>query len=405
MRRFAWGLALFLLSTRESPAEVGVSESQVLLGQPAAFSGPSAGLGVETWRGATAAFQAANDAGGVQGRRVVLLTADDAYDPERAVGAAKDLAEKAFALFAGVGTPTLVKVLPFVLEHFSKDGLFYFAPVTGAQPQREPPFDKVVFNLRASYREETETMIERLHAEGRDKIGVFAQDDAYGQSGRDGVRRALKKFGLEIAAEVAYPRGQRFEASNADKVEALKKAGVDAVVAVGAYQACAGFVRDAREGGLAVPIHNLSFVGADQMLTLLRLEEKRSGRALTTNLINTQVVPSYLDNAPMARSYRAAIDRYSPTVPAGVGDGSYRPTSPYSFSSFEGYVAAKAFLAILQRSGKDLTRRRFYEAAEAMGSFELGLGVKAELSASRHQVLDKVWLTTVTPGGWANLRD
>jgi len=333
MRHFAWGPALVLLLPFGAAGETGVTDTQILVGQPAAFSGPSAGLGVETWRGATAAFEAANDGGGVQGRKIVLVVSDDGYDPERAVPAVRDLADKVFALFAGVGTPTLVKVLPVVLEHFPKDNLFYFAPVTGAQPQREPPYDKVVFNLRASYRQETEAIIEKLHSEGRGRIGVLAQDDAYGQSGRDGVRRALKKFGLDIAAEVAYPRGQRFEVSNADKVEVLKKAGVDAVVAVGAYQACAGFVRDAREGGLAVPIHNLSFVGADQMLSLLRAEEKRSGRAFTTNLVNTQVVPSYLDNAPMARSYRAAIDRYSPTTPTGVGDGSYRPSSPYSFSS------------------------------------------------------------------------
>jgi branched-chain amino acid transport system substrate-binding protein len=388
-------------------AETGVTETKVLLGQPAAFSGPSAGIGVEMWRGATAAFSAANDAGGVNGRRVQLALADDGYEADKAVSAVNQLVggDKVFALFGGVGTPTIANALPVVLDHFSKDGLFYFANVTGAQPQREPPYDKVVFNVRASYRQETEAMVNAFLAMGRRKVGIFVQDDAYGQSGRDGVKRALKAQNLDVVADTTYPRGQKFEVSNNAQVDSLRAAAVDAVIAVGSYQACAGLIRDARNAGLAVPIHNVSFVGADQMLRLLREEEKNSGKILTENLINTQVVPSYLDDRiPVVRSYRAAMDKYAPGVPQGVGDGSYRPTGPYSFGSLEGYVSARVFLAVLGKAGSDLTRKSFYEAAERMGKFDIGLGVPAELGPTRHQALDKVWFTYVTPGGWSTTR-
>jgi ABC-type branched-subunit amino acid transport system substrate-binding protein len=386
-----------------APAETGVTDSEVVLGQPAAFSGPSAGLGVEMWRGASAAFAEANERGGVHGRKLRLTLADDAYDADKAALAVLNLAtkEKVFALFGGVGTPTIVKALPVVLKFHQKDGLFYFANFTGAQPQREPPYDKAVFNVRASYLQETRAIVDVFVKMGLKKIGVYVQDDAYGASGRDGVRKALAEHGLAIAADTSYPRGQKFEASTAEQLAMLRKAGVDAVVSVGAYQACAALIREARSAGWNVPIHNLSFVGADQMLTLLRAEEKRSGKMLTNNLITTQVVPGY-DEVTLrgVQEYRAAMDKFNPTLPAGIGDRSYQPPARYSFGSLEGYLSARAFLSVLEKAGQELTRKRFIQAAEAMGAFDLGLGAPAELSASRHQALDKVWFSVVTPSGW-----
>src|SRR6185369_11181827 len=93
-------------------------------------------------------------------------------------------------------------------------------------------------------------------------------------------------------------------------------------------------------------------------------------------------------------------DRYDPIVPKDVGDQSYRPASRYSFGSLEGFLNARALLAVLQKAGPDLTRRGFFTAAESMGKFDLGVGAPAELSATRHQALDKVWFTYATPEGW-----
>ncbi len=400
------GAAWVLCAALSASAETGVTAEKVVLGQPAAFSGPSAGLGVEMWRGAWAAFQEANDGGGVHGRKIQLILADDAYEADRAAPAVSELVRaRVFALFGGVGTPTIVKALPVVLEEYKKDGLFYFANFTGAQAQREAPFERCVFNVRASYRQETEAMVAAFLAMGRKKIAIFVQDDAYGASGRDGIRQALSARGLDIVADTTYPRGQRFEASTMAQVEAIRRAGADAVIAVGSYQACAAFVRDVRNAGVAIPIHNVSFVGSDQMLALLRSEEKKTGKTLTANLIVTQVVPSYLDaRVPMVAAYRMAMNRYNPTIPPGIGDGSYRPSNRYSFGSLEGYVSAKAFLAVLRKAGPNLTRQRFYETAEAMGTFELGLEAPAEFSVRRHQALDRVWFTYVAESGWVTTR-
>jgi ABC-type branched-subunit amino acid transport system substrate-binding protein len=384
----------------------GVTSTSIKVGERSAFSGPSEGLGVELWRGASAAFQEANEAGGVFGRHIDYVIADDAYDADKAELATTQLVERdrAFVLFGGVGTPTIARALPVVLKHFASDGLVYFANFTGAQLQREPPYDKVVFNIRASYREETKAMVDAFVAVGRKRIGVFIQDDAYGASGRDGVERALAGRRLKIAATTRYPRGQTYETSTAVQVKALRAAGVQAIVAVGAYQACAALIRDARKAGLTVPIHNVSFVGADQMLELLA--DEPNAAQLMRNIVVTQVVPAPSDTAlPVVREYRAAMDRFNPVVPRGMTELTYRPRSPYSFGSLEGYLNAKALLAVLTKAGQDLSRKSFLDAAESMGRFDLGVGVTAELSPTRHQALDKVWFTYPTAEGWKVTED
>jgi len=194
--------------------------------------------------------------------------------------------------------------------------------------------------------------------------------------------------------------------STANQLKILRDAGVQAVMMVGAYQACAALIRDVRLSGWNVPLYNVSFVGADQMLRLLREEEQKSGKKLSDNLIVTQVVPSYKDHKiPLVREYAAAIDKYGgANLPAGVGDGSYVPVASYSFGSLEGYLNARVFLAILAKAGRDLTRKSFYDAAERMGKFEVG-GIPLELSPARHQALDRVWFTYVSGDAWASRDD
>ncbi len=383
--------------------EVGISAKEVLLGQPAAFSGPSAALGIEMWRGAQSAFSEVNDAGGINGRKIRLVIADDAYDPVKALPAVQKLVEveNVFALFGGVGTPTIAQVLPYVLQRFRSDGLFYFANFTGAQLQREPPYDVAVFNVRASYRQETRAIVEVLLAGGRQKVGVFFQDDAYGASVRSGVQRTLKEHGLDLAGDTSYIRGQTFDVSTTPAAKALQEKGVDAIVAMGSYQACAAFVRDVRALAWEVPIYNVSFVGPDAMLSLLRSEEAKSGNKLTKNLINTQVMPSYDDTSLRGvRAYRAAMAKYKPTLPAGVRDESLRPKALYSFGSLEGYVSGMTFVAVLKKAGPRPSRKSFYEAAEKFGRTDVGLGAPLEFSSTRHQGLDRVWFTVPAAGGW-----
>src|SRR6187402_976896 len=181
----------------------GVTDSQVVLGQSVALTGAAQQLGLDMQMGATLYFNAVNARGGVSGRKIVLKTLDDGYEPPRAAANTKQLIndERVFALFGYVGTPTSAAVLPI----FTEARVPYVGAFTGAELLRQP-FNRYIFNVRASYFDETEAIVQHLTAMSMDRIAVFYQNDAYGQAGLAGVERALKKRNLEVAAKGTVER-------------------------------------------------------------------------------------------------------------------------------------------------------------------------------------------------------
>ena len=383
----------------------GVTDTEFQLGMSAAFSGPSRGLGIELYRGASAYFTAVNNGGGVGGRRISLTIYDDGYQPDPAVKNTLKLMleDRVFLLFGYVGTPTVTRVLP-VLKKFQDQNTYLFFPFTGAQPQRQPPYGDFAFNLRASYAQETKGLVDNFLRVGRRRIAVFYQADAYGRSGWAGVRKALDQHGEHIIGEATYRRGQKFTGTLRAQVEILKASKPDAVICVGAYAACAAFVRDAVDLGLQVPIANLSFVGSENLLKLLT-EEREDSRQYTDLLVNSQVVPSYEDvSIPAVEEYRELMQRYDPEPPAGLVRESYTPF-PYSFVSLEGFLNAKLLVEILHRLGDQPSRQRLESAIFSVRDFDLGIGEQVSFSPERRQGLQRVYYTVVNEGRFVTLND
>ena len=192
--------ALAVGAASASAQTAGVAGNSVLVGQSAAFSGPAAQLGIQMNAGAKAYFDAVNKQGGVNGRIIELRTRDDKYESNLAAENTKKLIEedKVFALFGYVGTPTSAASLPI----FTEAKVPFVAPFTGAELLRDP-FNKHVFNVRASYYDETEKIVEQLVSTGIKKIAVFYQNDAYGKAGLAGVERAMNKRSHEGRGEWA----------------------------------------------------------------------------------------------------------------------------------------------------------------------------------------------------------
>src|SRR5690348_14039027 len=187
-------LAALALSATTALAQ-GISDNEIVLGQSAALTGPAAQLGKDMRDGAVLYFEHVNSHGGVNGRRVVLKSLDDGYEGKRAAENTKKLIndERVFALFGYVGTPTSAASMPI----FTQAKVPFVGAFTGAELLRNPvnPF---VFNVRASYFDETEAIVNHLTAMSIDKIAIFYQDDAYGQAGLAGVERALKKRNMSL---------------------------------------------------------------------------------------------------------------------------------------------------------------------------------------------------------------
>lgn len=382
------------------------SAADIVIGTSASFRGPSKGLGIELYRGAKAYFDYINQWGGVHGNNLVIKAYDDGYDPTPAIENTIKLIEqdKVFLLMNYVGTPTVTRVLP-LLKKYQKSNVFLFFPFTGAQPQREFPYDAFVFNLRASYRQETEGLVDRFIAMGRNRIAVFYQADSYGRSGWDGVRRALRRHNLPIVAEATYRRGAKFQDSMKQQTDIIRQAAPDAVIAVGSYAACAAFIRDARDSGVTIPIANVSFVGSENLLGLLQETGKKSGKDYTVNLINSQVVPSYEDTSLSAvKQYREIMDYYNPKMPVGLAEEGYKPL-PYSFVSFEGFLNAKLLVEVLKKMKTIDDKKLIKPTMEGIKNLDLGINASVSFGPDRHQGLDVVYYTTVRDGKFVPLNN
>ncbi len=378
----------------------------LVLGMSAAFHGPSAGLGIEHYRGAMAYFEHVNQSGGIHGRKIALKAYNDGYEPGPAVRNTIRLVEEdhVFLLYGYVGTPTVTRVLP-LLKKYQDRSVFLFFPFTGAEPQRRLPYRDYVFNLRSSYAQEAAGLVDHFTAVGRRRVGVFYQIDAYGRSGVEGARTALARHGLRIVEEATYLRGAAFAEDMRPQVDRLRRAEPDMILCVGSYAACAAFIRDARDAGLNVPIANVSFVGSESLLKLLREHGQARGKDYTHDLINSQVVPCPDDDRlPAVREYRRLLDQYRPLPPADLLPEDYRPLPP-CFVGLEGFLSAKTLVAVLHRIGPELDRAKIRQAAESLGSIDLGIDVPASFRADRHQGLDRVYYTTVADGHFVELTD
>jgi branched-chain amino acid transport system substrate-binding protein len=366
-------------------AEPSASPGEILIGVSNVQSGPSGALGRGLVHGSRAYFELVNARGGIYGRKITIVLKDDRYEPDPAVQNTNELIEndKVFFLFDYVGTPTLTRVLP-LLKYYENEKIVNVAPFTGADPQRKPPYDKFVFNIRASYREETHALVHYLYAKGYRRVGFLGQADPYGKSGEIGVSDALAELNLKPVEVVSYRRNQSFETDMHAQVNLLRAAGADAVISVGVYGPCAAFIRDARTAGWNVPIANVSFVGAESMLEKLRDASKSAGKDLTANLINSDVVPSPADSHyPLVADYNA-----------------YLPGEPFRFSTLEGWLNAVVVTEALRRAGAAPSREDFIRAMESLHGWDPGLGIPLEFSPTSHQGLHRVWLTRTENGHW-----
>ena len=393
------------------------SQSEIRLGMSADFSASARALSIELYRGAMAYLLPLNNAGGVNGRRVVVKPYDDQYEPDLAIRNTLKLMDEddVFALFSYVGTPTMNRALPLLQRHQDKHFLLLF-PFTGADTNRIPPYDQLSFNLRASYDQEMKGLVDHFVAVKRTRIAVFYQADAYGRAGWGGLRRALDEHGLKIAGEATYRRGSPFDQSYDRQVAIMQRLQPDAVVCVGTYPACAGFVRDMRDRDVDCPVATLSFVGGEAMLKLLSAAEQESKKDYTSRLVSSQVVPSYNDDSvPAVREYREAMDRYRDAImppdsllyPHGkTAEREYAPLQ-YGFISLEGYLNAKLFTAILQRMGANPRRADLAATVLAMGDFDLGMGQPLSFGGetARRQASDKVYYTVIRDGRFVPLGD
>jgi len=369
-------LAAALLATATPTArgeEVGVSADAILFGQAAALEGPSSWLGQRMRHGIVAAFTEINAKGGVHGRKLQLVSRDDGYDPDRSIAQTVKLIDddKVFALIGAVGTPTAMATIPLTRAR----NIPFIGPFTGAQFLRDLELRNVV-NIRASYSAETETLIKHLTEDRRfTRIGIFYQDDSFGRDGLAGVKNALARRGLELAAEGTFERNTR---AVSVAWRTIKRAEPEAIIMVGTYGPCAEFIKLAHRSGVYPTFANISFVGAIALAKELGPEGE--------GVVVSEVVPF-----PWDRSIRLVADYQAAQT-------AFDPTLTPDFVSFEGYISGRLAAAALEKAGPNPTRADLLKTINATGRFDIS-GSLVTVGARAVDTPPKVFLTVIQKDG------
>ncbi|MDE0343577.1 MAG: ABC transporter substrate-binding protein [Deltaproteobacteria bacterium] len=348
----------------------GVRPDAVVFGQSCALSGPAKALGEGMRLGIRAAFEEANRAGGIHGRQLRLETRDDRYEPEAAIANTNHLIgeKQVFALIGAVGTPTSKAAEPIATEA----GVPYVGAFTGAEFLRDARRRPTVINVRASYYQETEEMVERLTRDlGVQRIGILYQDDSYGRAGLAGTLQALHRRGMTLVAEATYPRNTRAVKT---AVLDLREGRPEAVIIVGAYEPVAEFIKWSRYLDFNPVFVNISFVGSSALARALG----PSGE----DVIVTQVVPFPHDRwIPVVGKYHEALRAVAASAEPG-------------FVSLEGYLTGRVAVEALRRAGPNPTREGFIRALQKAGTMDLG-GFLLLYGESDNQGSDRVYLTVI----------
>lgn len=375
-----FGVMFFILTMMPLSAKSG----EFVVGMSTALSGPAEALGNSMKRGVEAYFKKVNSSGGVNGNTIKLIALDDGYEPDRCALNMRKLIdqEKVLAVIGNVGTPTAIVSVPIANEKKT----LLFGAMTGAGVLRKTPPERYIINYRASYAEETASMVEGFIKAGikPSEIAFFTQNDGYGNAGYKGGIKALKDHGYTDAENLPHGRYTRNTVNVEDAVTIIAGAMPKAVIMVGAYKPCAAFIKMAKEFLPDTIFANVSFVGSIPLAKLLG--ETGEG------VIVTQVVPHFESDLPGVTEYRKVLGGQEP-----------------GFISLEGYLAAKIFVEGLKNVGPSPTRESVVDAIEGLKDLDIGSGVPVTYSKNDHQASHKVWPTVIKVGkyvplNWSDLK-
>ena len=355
-------------------AEPGVTDNTITLGMSSPFSGPNGAYGIDMRQVIDSYFDQVNKGGGVHGRKISLIALDDGYETDRTVANTKTLIidKNVFALLAFYGSSPTTEAMNKV---FGPARVPLVGTISGAGTLREPisqnPNSRYMFNVRASYADETDAIVNELVSTGLKNIAVFYQNDGFGKSGLEGVTTALKKHNLapSVAATV-----ERNSVEVASAVDAIAKANPQAVIMVTLYKPTAAFIKAMKAAGQGALLRTLSPVGTEQLVKELGADAR--------GIVISQVMPyPWNDIVPMVRDYQKLIGNKANS----------------SYYGIEAYAMARITVDALRKAGKDPTREKFIAALEGMNS-DLG-GFRVAYSGSNHQGSRFVEMTVVGPGG------
>lgn len=356
-------LSAFLLATTASLAgDPGVTDTEIKIGDVNIMTGPASFIGRAVSVGSKIAAGEINEAGGIHGRKITIVTEDDGYIPSRSFQALTKLIEVdgIFALNGTSGTANVLAMMPLIEENE--------LPTVVTTAPNELVYDPVrptVFTIGASYSDAFYGQLKYIHekmAPANPVYGLIRQDDDFGVAVEHGYDRAVKEFGVKDAARIRFKKGT---ANFTAEVAQMKQAGVTVLANGGIIAGAANILGEARKLGMDMQVAS---VWSEDMPPSVNLTAPAGYNYLVADYValSGPAIEAFMEKAKKYASAEeiAAMNRYT----------------------YVTYIGLKALAEAMSQCGKELTRACTVEKLRGLKNFDTG-GISAPLSFDNEQQL------------------
>jgi branched-chain amino acid transport system substrate-binding protein len=331
----------------------GVTDGEIKIGNTCFYSGPASSYGT-VGRCETAYFKMVNDQGGVNGRKIVFLSYDDAYSPPKTVEQTRRLVEQdgVLLMLNPLGTPTNTAIQHYLNE--KKVPQLFVA--TGASKWNNPKRFPWTIGWQPNYLGEGHAYAAYILAHKPDgKVGVLYQNDDFGKDYLHGVTEGLgNKAASMLVAAASY---ETTDPTIDSQIIDMKAKGVDVFVNTAIPKFAAQAIRKAVELQWR-PLHILSGIGNSVAVTLRPAGLENAKGIVSDFFIKDPTDPQWQDDQGY-KDWVAFMDKY---YPGGDKTDILNVVAP---------CFAQTFIQVLKQCGDDLTRENIMKEAANLHDFRL----------------------------------
>lgn len=358
---------------------------EIKLGQTMPYSGPASAYGT-IGKLHQAYFDKINAEGGINGRKIQLISLDDGYAPPKAVEQVRRLVEQdeVLALFQTLGTPSNSAIHKYV----NAKKIPHLFVATGATKWNDPKNYPWTFGFNLSYQTEGEIYGRYLlKNKPNAKVAILYQNDDYGKDVLAGVKKVLAGPNAKlIVAEATY---EVTDATVDSQILTLKASGADTFINITTPKFAAQAIRKVYDIGWK-PLHFLNNVGASVGSVLTPAGLDKSIDLVTVQYYKDATDPQWKDD-PAMLEWRAFMGRH------------YKEGNVDDATNIYGYITAQTMVQVLKQCGNDLSRENIRKQAESLKNFRPPLllpGITMNTSATDHGPVDQAQLAKFNGKQW-----
>ncbi len=315
----------------------GVTKDQITIGSFGSLTGPTYLYGKLTMNGVDAVFAKVNAAGGVHGRKLVLVREDDRCDPATAIAAVKKLVyvDNVFSIIGGGCSNAALGARPEIIKDEIPTNIF-----ASVADEITNPVSKYIYTTMTTASIESRAQVDYAIEHGAKKIAIVAQHDAWGQSRYKPLIEAMAKNKLTAVEDLEMTVDD-----NDATVQALKiaQSGADAIIMELYAKPGAVLIRALNKLG-----QNPMLIGETGIADPVAFTKQVDIPGATDKFVTPSAV-RYTTTSPEVKDWTAEIKKMF-------------PNDDLSVFNIMGIGAAQVLVAALDKAGPDLTREKFLDA-------------------------------------------